>query len=86
MINAMRTTHNIQIMAFISKLKEVGVSCYPDTEKRTDGKALENYVFEKDGKTMKLINGIIHKEFGRVMSSSEYYAHLIYIITLKLKQ
>jgi len=84
MINAMRTARDIHIMAFISKLKEMGVSCYPDTEKRPDGKVLENYVFEKDGKTMKLINGIIHKEFGRVISNSEYYAHLIHTITLKL--
>jgi len=85
MINTMATAREIQVMAFITKLNETRISCYPDTERRPDGKLLENYVFEKDGKTVKIIFAIINKEFGLSVSDADYYTMLIQSITNSLK-
>lgn len=50
---------------FKSNLRRNGISMSLDQERRSDGKRLENYVFEKDGKVCKIIEPIIHRDFGQ---------------------
>lgn len=55
----------IEFEKFQSKLKDNGIKFYLDPERRKDGKRLENYVFEKGDKVVKVIEPIIRRECGQ---------------------
>lgn len=55
----------IEFEIFQTKLKESGIKFYLDPERRKDGKRLENYVFEKNGEFVKIIEPIIRRENGQ---------------------
>jgi hypothetical protein len=84
---------------FKEKLKQLNISILLDNELRSDGKRLENYVFTKNGKSIKILESLINKDFGAAyyftqvkkeftyvpLSDEKFYDGWIVFITENLK-
>lgn len=54
-----------EFKTFVRNLHKEGILVFLDWELRKDGKRLENYVFRRGPKTMKIIEPLVRREFGQ---------------------
>jgi hypothetical protein len=65
-----------EIHKFKLQLEYFGITMSLDQEIRSDGKRLENYIFECDNDQVKIIEAIINRDFGRtkeIISDVNFY-------------
>jgi len=61
----MNNRTKIEFEIFQDTLKTKGIDFYLDMDLRHDGERLENYVFEKNGKQIKVIEKLVRRETGQ---------------------